>query len=208
MALSTKQKWFIGCGGCLGLIGLVIAVIIAGCVILHNMSVDASVRLFGKEPATFATLFGMNVNGRDISILMSRETGRVLVGITAPEDENFKSILHAPDTQDAATLVKVQETLRDAASRGGAASSSASDFKLEGLRTVKSGAKAYKLAYLKTITNKGQVMPTVVAFIPKAPKDVLMAALIDGTVTTTDTMADFKGHYAELDSDIQAILQN
>ncbi|MEB3288224.1 MAG: hypothetical protein VKJ04_12080 [Vampirovibrionales bacterium] len=214
MALNTKQKWLIGCGGCLGVVVLFFALLIGGVAWYHNSSVALVNRVLGKEPAGYTTLMSYETEGSKgktaFAMLLALTDKKMLLAYQLPENEQLQKALNTPDTSDPQELEKIQQGIEAGMGQDSPATqtSSVRQMTLKSIHTVGESDKTYKAYNILVENSSGKVMPMVALFVPQAKRQILLLSLSDVSIQTSDTQADFSIQYAELTNALKTMLKN
>lgn len=205
MALSTNQKWLIGCGGCLGVVVVIIALIIGAIAVWHQSSVDMVSRLMGKEPTGYMTIFGVEDKKIAFAMMVSPKDKDMLMLIKSPEDPAFDQIQKQPDTKDPQKLAEVQSLL-ERSNAASSRSSSMDKLQLEAIRTLKVAGKPVKALDIKMSGDSGTVLAALAVVIPTADQKEILLIEMDLGNQSSDPQQDFTSVYQSMSQSMTAIL--
>lgn len=217
--MSTKKKWMIGCGGCLGVV-IIGAIALA---VLGSMGVNAlkeasgsSVKeIFGpsyKPEAAGYMAFGLPLKQgklRSMAMMISQARNLSVIAFDVNADALDTAVLKSgkPD-QIAAYLKKTSEEITDS-TRNSSSKIEGIEFKsVELLPLVKGKNLAVGNAVVKA-SKRGAMayMPSAVALIPEAGNHMVILVATDPNTASTDAGADFSEAQKSLRDEVSNIVK-
>jgi hypothetical protein len=214
-----SKKWLIGCGGCLIVLILLVAGIIAlgglGFNYMKQASEKTTQELLGKkyEPPANYTVIGLPWGQKDLKsvILMvdaQRGTTLMLIDTLIPSDANKLLKEGKPDQ----ISQFIQEVSHKATSGPGSKGTqvNVSDLRLESVQTAKlKNGKTFPLCTAKTFEkNKGTYSPVVIAMLPEAEQRLIIVMALDPRNASTDPKAHFHVAYQNLEQELLKIIND
>lgn len=207
---SSKKKWIIGCGGCLGVV-LILAVI-AG--VVANMGFNAMMqasnesvqKIFG---ASYKTPPGVQAIGfpieklsaeseiKNMVLLMNQDDGEVMFAFDKNMNATEKKLLKDPDPKKVDDYLKSMGQMIISNSEQGSSSNKVRDIRFEGTEMKKAGnGKSFPMTIaVAQLERRGQIIytPGVAAIIPEANDHLTVLFGMGGKDhASTDEKADFK----------------
>ncbi len=209
MALSTKQKWFIGCGGCLLVILVIIGILIAIGVGIKGTSDKSVNNIFGPVPSGYTALgFPLDMFGggnasspKDFAILVSERNRTLWLAFDMKFNEADKALFHTADP------VALQKHLTQmlAENEGASKKSTVNDVSVVGITNLTlPPQRQIRVLQLKVSSNRG-VMPAILMPIDeKTGNTLLLVGLNNGQASQNSS--DFGPSYTSLAAEAQQII--
>ncbi len=185
------KKWLIGCGGCLGVV-LVIVVAVAG---LGYWGVDTLVKgsagatsaIFGETaPEGYMAMFGMKDDtgeGTTMVMMVGPDSGNVLIGLETPADKTEMEAFQSGDPE------KLKPLINKALSNGG---DSVDNLQTLGMDTLNTTAGNVLAIRLSATSNSGKTTPALVSLLPLQNSRLKLAILINGNTRSSRSDALFE----------------
>jgi hypothetical protein len=200
------KKWLIGCGGCLGLVLIVVIVGVGalwwgGSAFMEGSQKTAK-SLFGETlPRNYMTIFGMPIDSQEGSVTMvvmiNSENQKALFGIDAPLTADQRETMVSGDTQQLERLI--QEAMASSNSNN------VRSLQLKDAVPLKSPDGEVRALRFNVETDEG-FMPMVVALLPMQADRMKMLLLMDPNRATTDPGVDFSAEFEEMAVHLEEIM--
>ena len=216
--MSTRKKWLIGCGGCLGLlalIGIMITVLVSmGWNTLQKVSGDSVKDIFGKSYDTSGyTALGLPLGEQvRMAMLIAADQSSIIMAMeTKAKPADYEKLMSSKPEVIQQYFEGMSEQFLAQSSQG-SSSAKIEELKLEALHFGKLPAgKQYPIIYATAKTqSKGQIayMPAVVVVIPEAQNKVVSLISTAPKSTTEDSAADFKADQKALETELDRVIRD
>lgn len=218
---STKKKWIVGCGGCLG----VVLLIVAGLVILAGMGINSVMQVSGNavaaifgpsyKPENYMAM-GLPVNSHNVqnmALLIGKEKGDMIYAVQTELPAEQLAILRSGKLQQMQGLLKqmANQAIEDQGSQN-SASGKLRSFRLDQVYNL--GLAPNKIYTVCNATvameKRGQVgyMPTSIALIPEANNKLVILGTFDPNNHSSNPDTNFDGPQQELQKQTLKIIKD
>jgi len=220
-SLSTKQKWMIGCGGCLGVI-LLLAVGLAALIGLgvnsaSQTSNQAVAAIFGPsyKPENYVA-FGWPFNTQGIQnavLLIGKTKSAMIIGVQTSLPQEEMALLHSGKLQLIQPILKrmTDEAVEKQHQRH-TSSSTLRSFRLDQIQNLSlTGNKTYTICNATAeIERRGIVSyaPTSIALLPEANNALVVLATFDPNNTSTNPQTDFSSLQKDMQDQLKKVIQD
>ena len=214
--MSNTKKWLIGCGGCFGVVVLLVIAVVIFLVMQVGSSTDkASETVLGSKPPAGFMSFGFAApdkkGAQNGFLIMFNSTNQHFVfalntPLTRKDRETFRAISQAsPDAQKNMEAL-VKKAMGHAASSG--QGFSPDQMTLEGTKNDKlNNGKQFSAGYLKVYSEqKGVYLPVVFGIVPEASNQGVILIALDQENSSSDKAADLSKTYTLLANDLHQIV--
>ncbi len=200
------KKWLIGCGGCLG---VVLVLVIAGAGLLWwggstfmEGSQKTAETVFGDRlPPDYMTVFGMPIPSKDGEIkmvfLMHPQTQQVLFAMDSPLPEEQRDMILSGNSENVETLI--QQAM--------ASSNSSNVESMELMRTtpLRTPAGSVMALEFRMQSDEGYT-PLVVGLIPIQGDRMKILMLMDPATVSRNPDADFSSEFDQMASEMESVI--
>lgn len=218
--MSTRKKWLIGCGGCLG--AMVVLTLIMGIALfmgwnaLQKASGDSIKDIFGPSyDTTGYKAFGLPINQKNfkrVALLLSNDGSTIIFAIdTVGTPAEIKVLQNGTKEQ----LDAYFKTMGSQFLKGASAQDRTS--KLRDIQFAEShyakldGGKHYPVVYMTVEgANKGKVgfIPGVFTLIPEASNEIVALVALAPKATAPEPLPSFKEDQALLEAELGRMIKD
>lgn len=217
--MSTRKKWLIGCGGCLGvLVVLTVIIVVAasmGWDALQKASGGSVKAIFGESyDTTGYTAMGLPLNQaqvKNMALLLSNDRSSMIFAIDTQASQAEVDILESGNQE------QLQAYFKGLAGQFLKSSASQSSSKLRDIQfaephyaTLEAG-KRYPIVYATVEgESKGKViyMPCVVALLPETGNRVVSLISMAPKAASETPLPSFKDDQTQLDAELSRLIKD
>jgi hypothetical protein len=219
--MSTRKKWLIGCGACLGLI-IVITVVLGialsmGWSALQKASGDSVKNIFGPTyQASGYIAVGLPFNQpqiKNLAMLMATDKSSLVFAFDTVGNSSQLDVLQQGNQEQLQAYFKkmTEQFLEIDAARGN--SSRLQDLQFSNAHYVSlSDNKRYLVVHaaIQTARNQEQLKftPGTVALLPQAENRMVALIALAPRNATEEILPDFKDRQTELDAELGRLIQD
>lgn len=219
--MSTRKKWFIGCGGCLGLIIVITVVLVMalsmGWNALQKASGDSVKNIFGPTYDSSGYMaVGLPFNQPDIKnlalLIATDQSSLVFAFDTVGDPAQLEVLQNGTQEQLQAYFKKLTEQfLKNDAAK--ANSSRLQDLQFSNAHYVSvNGNKRYLVVRTAVQTTSGDnqatFMPGSVALLPQAENRMVALIALAPKAAVEEILPDFKECQTELDAELGRLIED
>lgn len=218
--MSTRKKWLIGCGGCLGVLVILTVIIIValsmGWDALTKASGGSVKAVFGEKYDTSGyTAMGLPLNQaqvKNMALLISDDRSSMIFAIDTLGNPTEVKVLQSGNPAQLQAYFKAlgAQFLKSAAAQNN--SSRLRDIQFADPHYVTLAAnKRYPVVYATIeAESKGKVvyMPCVVALVPEAGERVVALIAMATNAASETLLPSFKDDQAQLGAELERLIQD
>ncbi len=215
---STGKKWLVGCGGCLGLIVIIVIAlgILAGMGVsqLQKMSGESVSEIFGSNyKPTEYTALGIPLQTqklKQVAMLINAQKGLVVFAAKATlTDKEFTELRNETGQQD---FLKSIEALAKSNQQNGQ-NGKVKSMRLDKLYNHKIGPLKQFIVGNATLTlekkdGSTSYSPISAAIIPETDNNLVVLAALNGQAQSSDPAAKFETEQKNLEEEVFKIIQD
>lgn len=217
--MSTRKKWLIGCGGCLGLFVILTLIIVVaasmGWDALQKASGGSVKAIFGESyDTTGYTTMGLPLNQKQVknmAMLLSNDQGSMIVAIDTQASQAEVDILESGNPEQLQAYFKGLggQFLKSSASQGRS--------KLRDIQFAEphyaqlENGKRYPIVYATVEgENKDKMiyMPCVVVLVPETGNRVISLISLAPKAASETPLPSFKEDQAQLDAELSRLIKD
>lgn len=219
--MSTRKKWLIGCGGCLG--AMVVLALIIGIVLfmgwnaLQKASGDSIKDIFGPAyDTTGYTAFGLPVNQKNfkrVAMLLSKDGSTMIFAIDTVGTASEVKILQSGTQEQLDAYFKAMghQFLKGASAQSSTSKLRDVQFSEPHYARLDDSGKHYPVVYATVEgASKGKVgfVPGVFVMIPEANNEIVAMVALAPKATAQEPLPSFKEDQAQLEAELARMIKD